>query len=192
MVPTDSEIMKKALKSPGMSEFLDEQMHPFMRQKYSFLFQQFLSDDQKQQAEQLYKPNCYPPSYEAYSQARLSILKTAQKSKKNQTLVMEFFVGRGMMANNKQVILTNEFCQATKFYRFIDAENFGRIASQRNPNCYFLSVFAGSREKFDRQVGMSMSAQRDTMMYKQVRLDSKLDAVEESKDTVKDGFEETW
>ena len=103
---------------------------------------------------------------------------------------MEFFVARGMMANNKQVILTNEFCQSTKFYKFIDAENFARIASQRNPNCYFLSVFAGSREKFDRQTGMALADQGNfskSMLFKGIA-----DFFEESKDIVKDGIEETW
>jgi len=37
-----------------------------------------------------------------------------------------------------------------------------------------------------------MSAQRDMKVSKQTRIDSKIEAIEESKDTVKDGFEETW
>ena len=60
-------------------------------------------------------------------------------------LVVILFSGHGIVKDNKQVILTNEFDKKRKFYRLLKAEEMVRDLSQKNPNTYIVSLFSCNR-----------------------------------------------
>ena len=58
--------------------------------------------------------------------------------------------GRGMMSNGQQVVLLNEYCKTTNFYKIWYVEASIRDIALSFPNAYQLALFACSREALNR------------------------------------------
>ena len=72
-----------------------------------------------------------------------------QASKGKKVLMFFLFAGHGMMRDNGQVLLTNDFDKGMQFYKMFKAEPMLRTLSASAQNAYAVSLFACCRQKFD-------------------------------------------
>ena len=72
-------------------------------------------------------------------------MKKIRNDKANNYLLFCLFAGHGMISNNEQVILMNEFDKSANFYKFFNAEaTLRKLAVQAN-NVYIVAMYACCR-----------------------------------------------
>ena len=77
----------------------------------------------------------------------------ANRLKNNPTtnfLIMYVFTGHGMNVKGQQVLLLNEFDQASNWYKMLNVEAKIKFIAQMYPNSYQLAFFSCDREIYDK------------------------------------------
>ena len=69
-----------------------------------------------------------------------------------------------MVDGGEQVVLTDEFDERTKWYRFLPVEMMCRVYSLSNPNIFMLSSFACCREKYNPLIHVGQCRKQQTEM----------------------------
>lgn len=76
-------------------------------------------------------------------------------------LIFCLYASHGVIQDNQQMILCNEYEKESKFYRLYPAESKLREATSVYENCYVISLFACCRQRWDYD-SLDMTASFDT------------------------------
>jgi len=128
---------------------LKDVLHPHFFYAQRMLTYPYLREEDQKKVIQPDKITFYDPTYEKWEGLLRKLSSTAKANKSKRFLLSQFYAGHGMVDGGEQVVLTDEFDERTKWYRFLPVEMMCRVYSLSNPNIFMLSSFACCREKYN-------------------------------------------